>query len=84
MVTLSVTANSRNSLPTMSPMNKSGMSTAISDTVNERMVKPICSEPFSAAFSGGVAQLDIARDVLNHHDGVIDYEASRNRERHQG
>ena len=52
MVTLNVTANSRNRRPTMSPMNSSGISTAISETVNETMVKPICPEPRSAASSG--------------------------------
>ena len=52
MVALRVTANSRNRRPTTSPMNSSGISTAISDTVSERMVKPICSAPFSAAWSG--------------------------------
>ena len=46
MVTASVTANSRNRRPTTSPMNSSGMSTAISETVSEMMVKPICSAPF--------------------------------------
>src|SRR5580693_610539 len=52
MVTLRVTANSRNNRPTTSCMNRSGISTAINDTVSERIVKPICSEPFSAACSG--------------------------------
>ena len=52
MVTASVTANSWNSRPTTSPINSSGISTASSDTVSEMMVKPICSEPFSAACSG--------------------------------
>ena len=52
MATLSVTANSRNSRPTMSPMKSSGISTAMSDTVSETIVKPICSEPLSAAASG--------------------------------
>ncbi len=54
MVTASVTANSRNSRPTTSPMNSSGISTAISDTVNETMVNPICPAPVSAAFIGGM------------------------------
>ncbi len=53
MVTLRVMANSRNRRPTMSPMNSSGISTAISETVSDIMVKPICSEPRSAASSGG-------------------------------
>ena len=52
IVTLKVTANSRNSRPTMSPMNSSGISTAINEIVSERIVKPICAEPFSAASSG--------------------------------
>ena len=52
MATLSVTANSRKSRPTMSPMKSSGISTAISETVSETMVKPICAEPLSAASSG--------------------------------
>ena len=52
IVTLNVTANSRNSRPTISPMNNSGISTAISEMVSEMMVNPICSEPRSAAFRG--------------------------------
>ena len=49
IVTASVSANSWNSRPTTSPMNSSGISTASSETVSEMMVKPICSEPLSAA-----------------------------------
>ena len=52
MVTASVMANSWNSRPTTSPMNSSGISTAISETVSEMIVKPISSDPFSAALSG--------------------------------
>ena len=54
MVVASVTANSKNSLPTTSPMNSSGISTAISDTVSDMIVKPISPEPFSAASSGSM------------------------------
>ncbi len=36
----------------MSPMNSSGISTAISETVRETIVKPICADPFNAASSG--------------------------------
>ena len=53
IATASVIANSRNSRPITSPMKSSGISTAISDSVSEMMVKPICSAPFSAAASGG-------------------------------
>ena len=48
-----VIANSRNRRPTTSAMNSSGMSTAISETVSDTIVKPICSAPLSAACSGG-------------------------------
>ena len=41
----SVTENSVNSRPTTPPMNSSGMNTAISDTVSDTMVKPICAAP---------------------------------------
>ena len=53
MATASVTANSRNRRPTTSPMKSSGISTATSEKVSEMMVKAICSEPLSAAWSGG-------------------------------
>ena len=83
MVTASVMANSRNSRPTTSPMNSSGISTAISETVSEMMVKPICSEPFERGLQRRFALLDVARDVLDHDDGVVDHEAGRDRQRHQ-
>ena len=51
--TASVMANSWNSRPTTSPMNSSGISTAIREMVSEMMVKPICLAPFSAACIGG-------------------------------
>jgi len=40
------------------------------------IVKPICCAPLSAG-------LEVARDVLDHHDRVVDDEAGRDRERHQ-
>ena len=52
IVMLSVTANSRNSRPTTSPMNRSGISTAMSEIDSERMVNAICSDPLRAACSG--------------------------------
>ncbi len=47
-----VTANSRNSRPRIPLMNRIGMNTAASETVIERIVKPISREPLSAAWSG--------------------------------
>jgi len=52
MATASVTANSWNRRPTTSPMNSSGISTAISDTVSDTRVKPISAAPLSAACIG--------------------------------
>ena len=49
MVTARVTANSRNRRPTISAMNSSGISTAISETVSDTMVNPISADPVSAA-----------------------------------
>ena len=53
IVIASVTANSRNSRPTTSLMNSSGISTATSEIVSEMIVNPICVAPFSAAAIGG-------------------------------
>ena len=52
IATASVIANSRNNRPTTSPMNSSGINTAINEKVSEMMVKPICSDPLSAASNG--------------------------------
>src|SRR5258707_213869 len=49
---VSVSANSRNMRPTRPVMNRSGMNTAISETVSEMTVKPISRAPRSAACIG--------------------------------
>jgi hypothetical protein len=57
------------------------MNTATSETEIEMMVKPISPAPF-----GGFqrhALLDVAVDVFQHDDGVIDHEAHRDGQRHQ-
>ena len=64
-------------------MNSSGMNTAISDSVSEMTVKPISRAPRSAASSGDLAVLDVAHDVLDHDDGVVDHEAGADGQRHQ-
>ena len=78
-----VTANSCSSRPSMPPMNSTGMNTAASDSVIDRMVKPISFEPSSVACSGALAHLHVARDVLQHHDRVVHDEADAQRQRHQ-
>ena len=52
IATDTVTANSRNTRPTMPPISSTGMNTAISEKVIEMMVKPISRAPFSAASNG--------------------------------
>ena len=49
IATETVTANSRNTRPTMPPMSNTGMNTAISEKVIEIIVKPISRAPFNAA-----------------------------------
>ena len=80
---VTTTANSRNSRPTMPAMNNSGMNTAISEMLIETMVKPISSDPFSAAVEAIHAVFDVTVNVLQHHDGVIDHEADRDGQSHQ-
>ena len=49
---VTVRANSRNSRPTMPPINSSGMNTATSDTLIDTTVNPISRAPSSAASNG--------------------------------
>ncbi|MNM79949.1 hypothetical protein D3C81_918970 [compost metagenome] len=51
MATVTLRANSRNSRPTMPPMNSSGMNAAISEKLMDITVKPISAAPFKAASS---------------------------------
>ena len=59
------------------------MNAAISETLIEMTVKPIW-RALSIAARSGVPVFQIAERVLDHHDRVIDNEADRDRERHQG
>ena len=52
IATVIVTANSRNTRPTTPLISSTGMNTATSEKVIERMVKAISLEPFSAASNG--------------------------------
>ena len=83
MATPMVTANSWNSRPRMPPMNSTGMNTAASDRVMDRMVKPISREPVERRLQRAFAHLHVADDVLQHDDGVVHHEADRQRQRHQ-
>ena len=52
MAIVTVTANSWNTRPTTPPISRTGMNTATSERVIERMVKPISPLPLSAASNG--------------------------------
>ena len=78
-----VTANSCSSRPMMPPMKTTGMNTAASDTVMDRMVKAISAEPLKRRLAGLLALLDMADDIFQHDDGVVDDEADRQGQRHQ-
>ena len=78
-----MTANSWNSRPITPGMKKIGMNTATSEIEIEMMVKPTSREPRSAAWNGGIAVLDVAHDVLEHHDRVVDDQADRQRDAEQ-
>ena len=54
IATVSVTANSRNRRPTMPPISRIGMNTAISDRLIETTVKPTSLAPCSAALIRGM------------------------------
>ena len=76
-------ANSLKMRPTTPPISRTGMNTATSETVIEMMVKPISRLPLSAASNRRHALLDVADDVLQHDDGVVDDQADRERQRQQ-
>lgn len=54
MVIDRTTANSRNRRPMIPPIRRSGISTAISETEIETMVKPISPAPLNAASMGRI------------------------------
>ena len=83
MATESVTANSRNSRPTMPPISRIGMNTATSETLIDSTVKPISLAPSKRRLQRRHAIFQMPRDVLDHHDRVVDDEAGGDRQRHQ-
>src|SRR5882762_4955120 len=82
MATDKVTANSRNSRPTMPPMRRMGVNTATSETLTERTVNPI-ARALQGRLHRGHALLDVAHHVFADDDRVVDDEAGGHRERHQ-
>ena len=60
------------------------MNTAIKDAVSESDRKPDLSGSSDRRLERGVAGLDVARDVLDHHDRIVDDKAGGDRQCHQG
>ena len=59
------------------------MNTAASENVIERIVNPTSAAPSIAACMRRFPHLEMADDVLEHHDRVVHHEADGERERHQ-
>ena len=59
------------------------MNTATSETLIESTVKPISRAPRSAASHRRMPSLEMPRDVLDHHDRIVDDKARGDRQRHQ-
>ena len=83
MATESVMANSRNRRPTMPPISRIGMNTAISEMLIDITVKPISAAPVQRGLHRRHALLDVARDIFDHHDRVVHHESGRDGQRHQ-
>ena len=80
---VTVSANSRNRRPMMPPISSSGMNTAISEQADRHHREADLARAFERRLERRLAVLDMAVDVLHHHDGVVDHEADRDGERHQ-
>ena len=82
---LIVTANSRKSCPMMPAIIRIGIKTATSETLIDRTVNPISrgNFPKRRRLHRTHAPLDVAGDVFDHNNRIIDHETGGNRERHQ-
>ena len=84
MVTLRVTANSRNRRPTMSPIKSSGIKHRDQRDGERDDGEADLLRALEGGFHRRQALFEVAGDVLDHHDGIVDDEASRNGKGHQG
>ena len=79
----SASANSTNSRPVRPGVKASGAYTATSVSVIVTTAKPISRAPRIAGRERVHALLDVAEDVLQHHDGVVHHQADRQHQRQQ-
>ena len=59
----------------MPPIRRIGMNTATSERLMDTTVKPISRAPSQRRLARRQALLEVARDVLEHDDRVVDDEA---------
>ena len=64
-------------------MNSTGINTAASEMVMDRMVKPISFAPSNAACHARLPHFHVADDVFEHDDGIVHDEGHGERERHE-
>ena len=78
-----VSANGLNHCPAIPPMNAIGMNTTTIDSVVAVTARPISSVPSNAALIVALPHLDVAHDVLAHHDRIVDEDADGERQPEQ-
>ena len=83
MATESVTANSRNSRPTIPGISRIGMKTAISEMLMESTVNPISLRAVERGRERLHTAFDVPGDVFDHYDRVVHHEAGCDGQRHQ-
>ena len=83
IVTVMVTANSRNTRPTMPPINSTGMNTAIKREGDRDDGEADFARTLERRLEWPHAVFDVADDVLQHDDRVVDHEADRQGQRQQ-
>src|SRR6267154_6733275 len=80
--TIMVTANSCSSRPRMPPMKRTGMNTAASEIVIDKMVKATSFDPSRVAWSG-LFPISMWREMFSSIDRVVHNEAHAQSQRHQ-
>ena len=78
-----VTPNWKKILPIMPPMNATGMNTATTASDVDDHGEPDLVGAFLRGAVVVFPHLEVAHDVLAHHDGVVDQQADRERQRQQ-
>ncbi len=79
-----MTPNWKKKRPMMPPMKATGRNTATMQKVVASTARPISLVPSMAAWRCDLPKPMVAHDVLAHHDRVVDQDADREAQRHQG